>query len=161
MYYSDYDVAHGASSMLFHAQVYGLAERYVIPSLKDCSERKFQKAISSGWQLDDFPLAIVEAYDSTPETDVGLRNVIVEVATQNVKKLVKNSLFEDALREKAAFAADMVNALSSDRKIIEETKCPGCKKIIPIVFPDGSYYYCMHCGARRSDWASFVVRESR
>ena len=144
--------------MFFHAQVYGLADRYAIFSLKDCSKRKFQTAVSGGWQLDDFPLAIVEAYDSTPESDRGLREAIVKVATQNIKKLVKFNLFDDALREKADFAADMVNALSGDAKNIDKTKCPNCEKIIPGVLPKGSYY-CMHCGNRRSDWNSFVFHE--
>jgi len=161
MYHSDYDVVNGVSSMIFHAQVYGLADKYDIPSLKDCSKRKFRTAIScGGWQLDDFPLAIVEAYGSTPETDGGLRDAIVEVATQNIQELVNKDLFDDALREKPAFAADMVNALSNDLKNIEKkTKCPSCDKIIPGVFPKSSYFYCMHCGNRRSDWASHVLHE--
>ena len=137
MYHSDYDVVNGVSSMFFHAQVYGLADKHAIPSLKDCSKRKFQTAISSGWQLDDFPLAIVEAYDSTPETDGGLRDAIVEVAAQNIKELVKNDLFDDALREKPAFAAGMVTALSSDTKNVEKTKCLSCKKLISGVLPKG------------------------
>jgi speckle-type POZ protein len=156
--HSDYDVVNGMSSMFFHAQVYGLADKYIIPSLKNCSMSKFGMAISSGWQLDDFPSAIVEVYDSTPDTDRGLRDVIVEVATQNVKKLIKNSLFDDALREKPTFAADMVKALSSEVKHIEKAKCPNCKKIMAGVPSKGSYY-CMHCASHRADWASYVIHE--
>jgi hypothetical protein len=142
--------------MFFHAQVYGLADQYAIPSLKDCSKRKFQTAISGGWQLEDFPLAIVEAYDSTPETDGGLRDAIVEVVTNNIKELVKSNSFQDALREKPAFAADIVNALSSELKNVKKTKCPSCNKLISGVLPQGSYC-CMYCGKCRSDWNSYIV----
>ncbi|RYP71327.1 hypothetical protein DL771_004904 [Monosporascus sp. 5C6A] len=108
MYHFDYNNVHGASTMIFNAQVYSLADKYIIPSLKSQAREKFETAISTGWAMDDFPLAIAEVYNSTPDSDRGLRDLTVKIARTNINALLKTELFRDVLGEIPAFAAEMV-----------------------------------------------------
>ncbi len=159
MYHLDYNNVHGASTMIFDAQVYGLADKYAIPALKSHALEKFRMVISSGWVMDDFPLAVSEAYNSTPETDRALRDLVVEISNTNINKLLENKLFRDVLRETPGFAVDMVNSLSSSRqnrrKDHKRYRCPSCENVMDGALLGGTYYYCMHCGSRRSDWTSY------
>lgn len=162
MYHFDYSNTERNSTMVFHAQMYSLAEKYMMHSLKQLSMEKFRVAIETGWTMDDFPLAVAEAYNSTPEDDRGLRDLVVEVCTNgtNSKRLLQNAQFLDTLKETSGFAADMVVSLSSGGKKENGTngyKCPSCSKSINVKWSHGSTYCCIHCGHRRSDWGSFVV----
>jgi speckle-type POZ protein len=156
MYHFDYSNIHGASTMIFNAQVYGLADKYIIPTLKGHAREKFRTVIRSGWAMDDFPLAVSEAYNSTPETDRGLRGLVVEVADANINKLLENELFRDVLRETPGFAIDIVDSLSSSRqkqrKDHKRYSCKSCGEFMDGDLSRGTYYYCIHCGNRRSDW---------
>ena len=46
MYHLDYNTIHGASTMIFNTQVYGLADKYIIPALKSLALEK----VSEGYQ---------------------------------------------------------------------------------------------------------------
>jgi DNA-directed RNA polymerase subunit RPC12/RpoP len=159
MYHLDYNTIHGASTMIFNTQVYGLADKYIIPALKSLALEKFRMDISSGWAMDDFPLTVSEAYNSTPETDRALRDLVVEISTANINKLLENELFRGVLRETPGFAVDMVNSLSSSRqnrhKDHKSYRCPSCDHVMDGDLLGGTYYYCIHCGSRRSDWNSY------
>ncbi|RYP78958.1 hypothetical protein DL770_006798 [Monosporascus sp. CRB-9-2] len=162
MYHFDYNNIHGASTMVFNAQVYSLADKYIIPTLKDQAREKFRTAISTGWAMDDFPLAIAEVYNSTPESDRGLRDPTVEIARTNINKLRGNELFRDALKEIPTFAAEMVISVSENmkgqttQKTQKTYECPNCHNRMNAALSEGSYYYCINCGNNRSDWKSYL-----
>src|SRR5690554_9794 len=88
MYHFDYSNVQGVSTMVFNAQVYSAAEMYCIPALKALAKDKFRVAISSGWSMDDFPLAITEAYQSTPEADRELRDLAIEISYKHIDQLL-------------------------------------------------------------------------
>ncbi|RYP39208.1 hypothetical protein DL767_002316 [Monosporascus sp. MG133] len=129
MYHFDYNNTHGASTMIFNAQVYSVADKYIIPALKAEAREKFGTAISTGWAMDDFPSAIAEVYNSTPESDRGLRDLTVEIARTNINPLRENELFRDVLREIPSFAAEMVISISDTHKKDQKIyRCPNCGK---------------------------------
>ncbi|KAK3356342.1 BTB/POZ protein [Lasiosphaeria hispida] len=156
MYYFDYNNTQVISSMVFNAQVYSLADKYVIPTLKNLAKEKFQAAIKTGWGMDDFPTAVAEVYNSTPEGDRGLRDLVLEISGTNIKTLVQNGGFRNILRETPAFATDIIvsGAVKSGQKTY---RCPNCAENIQVEWSHGGYYYCIHCGNRRSDWANYCV----
>ncbi|EXK76843.1 hypothetical protein FOQG_18428 [Fusarium oxysporum f. sp. raphani 54005] len=155
MYHFDYSNLHGASTMVFNAQVYSVAEMYGIPALKAHAKNKFRVAINSGWSMDDFPLAITEVYQSTPVADRELRDLAVEVSCQHIDQLLGKEVFCEVLRTIPAFAADLVPFLSGGQE--EKYECPSCDYIIRCEFSEEKSYYCPSCGERRSDWASHRV----
>ena len=74
--------------MVYDAQVYQIADKYDIPALKAHSVHKFGVAITTGWSMDDFPLAVSVVYGSTPSGDRGLRDLVVGTSRTNIDKLL-------------------------------------------------------------------------
>jgi hypothetical protein len=152
MYYFDYDTYDGRSSMIFNAEVYSIADRYTIPALKEHAKEKFQKATSVGWAMDDFPLTVAEVYSSTPETDRGLRDLVVQLCQEHLGHLRNNRQFQDVLKRTKDFAADLVRSFQGNPTY----KCPNCHQTWQSSLSQGGTYYCIHCGNRRSDWNSYI-----
>lgn len=66
----------GQPTLLIDAQVYTIADKYNIHSLKDLALKKFGEMVAKGWENDGFSLAIKEIYTSTPDSDRGLRHIV-------------------------------------------------------------------------------------
>ncbi|KAK0631481.1 hypothetical protein B0T14DRAFT_532219 [Immersiella caudata] len=159
LYHFDYSNTQGISSMVFNAQMYSLADRYMIAALKHIAKEKFETAIKTGWAMDDFLLAITDVYESTPEDDRGLRDLVLDVSHTNLGKLLENARFQELLRDTPRFAAEMVSygPEKSRRDAAERYRCPSCTKVNILEWQRGSYFYCAHCNSRRSDWGSYQV----
>ncbi|KAH7016268.1 uncharacterized protein B0I36DRAFT_337159 [Microdochium trichocladiopsis] len=66
-------------SLLFHAKVYTMAVKYLIQGLQDLAVVKFKTAATMEvWGTQDFLSATKEAYNATPDTARGLRQVVLE-----------------------------------------------------------------------------------
>ncbi|EFQ96930.1 hypothetical protein MGYG_08855 [Nannizzia gypsea CBS 118893] len=103
MYEADYD-ASGSNNMLFHARVYKVAEKYIIPDLKEKALEKFEAAVRTCWGTDDFPSAIEEVYTSIPAIDRVLRDVISQTAFENIESLLRKDGFQSVSVVRAAWA---------------------------------------------------------
>nr|POF22179.1 hypothetical protein CFP56_36264 [Quercus suber] len=87
------------SHLLLHTQVYALAEKYDIPSLKDLARQKFETAMACHYDSLEFPDAIEEVYCSTIDSDRGLRDVVIDAfrthpqlaATQDVFAVINRT----------------------------------------------------------------------
>jgi rubrerythrin len=154
MYSFDYSNAYGNSSMVLDAQVYQIADKYGIEALKAHSREKFRSAITTGWSMDDFPLAISVVYESTPAEDRGLRDLAVEVSYKNVDHLLSRDDFSNLLRQTADFTADLIPFLISNPS--QKYRCPNCDDTIKSDFSKGRYY-CPSCGSNRSDWKQYRI----
>ncbi|KAH7396488.1 BTB/POZ protein [Phaeosphaeria sp. MPI-PUGE-AT-0046c] len=90
-YTFDYDASAATngntSPMVFNVKVYSVADKYDIPTLRVQAKEKFQKAVETCWDMDDFPYAIAEVYSSTPPNDKDLRSVVVAVACEHMQDL--------------------------------------------------------------------------
>ncbi|KAI1130641.1 hypothetical protein F5Y10DRAFT_289054 [Nemania abortiva] len=71
------------SDLLVHAKVYALAGKYFINGLKALALQKFETATQKHWAPNDFLEAAQEAYTSTPDSDRGLRDVVVKILYKN------------------------------------------------------------------------------
>jgi speckle-type POZ protein len=147
-----------ASPMLFNSRVYGIAEKYDIPALKFLAGEKVGKAVRTCWDMDDFTHVITDIYNSTPPTDRGLRDIVVEVAHSHIDTLLEKEEFRCALEETPGFAADITRQMAEKGGItVKEYSCPECGKQWKAVLTDGTSSYCIHCGESRSDWSNYVV----
>jgi speckle-type POZ protein len=162
MYSFDYNNAYGTSTMVFDAQVYQIADKYGMESLKTHAQEKFRNAITTSWGMDDFPLAISIVYGSTPEQDRGLRDLTVEVSLKNIDKLLGRDDFHALLKSTADFAADLIPFLANKPQpqvplqVLKQYHCPNCGETIQGDYSKGQYY-CPSCGSRRSDWRHHLV----
>jgi len=116
VYTFDYDASGGAegsaSPMVFNVKVYSIADKYDVPALKSKARQKFETAVETCWNMDDFPDAVAEVYKSTLSVDRGLRNVVVNAACKHIGQLLSKQTFRNVLEETAGFASDMVQLLA-------------------------------------------------
>ena len=158
MYLFDYGASGSdqarVSPMIFHVKVYSIADKYDVVALKSQAKEKFEKAAQSCWNMEDFPPAISEVYSSTPATDRGLRDLVVEIVCTHIDALLLRQDFRNVLEETIGFAADVTQFIASAFK---EYRCQGCTNRWKAVLPGGSAYHCVHCGRSCADWEPHVV----
>jgi len=71
------------SSLMINVQVYAIADKFDMPELKVLAKEKFLKC-AQGWPLPDFPSVVHEALSSTPESDLGLRDIIKRILADHL-----------------------------------------------------------------------------
>jgi hypothetical protein len=81
--------------LVFHAKMYAMADKYNIKNLKLFAQERFSDALQTGWSHKEFPVAIRTAYETTLDTDQGLREPLVKVL------LSRPALLDDAEVEAA------------------------------------------------------------
>jgi hypothetical protein len=84
----NYDETHVLQNGLLidHAQMYAMGDKYGVPGLKDLALRKYQEAYehtSAG-----FANSMTVIYTSTIDNDMGLRNVIIKILTNDIVNLM-------------------------------------------------------------------------
>ena len=161
MYLFDYDAGGSdqarTSPMIFNVKVYSIADKYDVVALKSQAKEKFEKTAKSCWNMDDFPPAISEVYSSTPATDRGLRDLVVEIVCTHIDALLVRQDFRNVLEETVGFAADVTQRIASTFK---EYKCPNCTNQWKAVLSGGSTYYCVRCSSSRANWDQYIVTKS-
>ena len=75
---NDYFESTDDSRLLVHTQVYAVAEKYDIQPLKDLACQKFEIAMACYYDSPELADAIEEVYNSTVDSDRGLRNIIIQ-----------------------------------------------------------------------------------
>ncbi|KAK4465455.1 hypothetical protein QBC42DRAFT_13077 [Cladorrhinum samala] len=94
--------------LVTHAEVYALAEKYMIRGLKAVALRHFKIAAAAHFvDISDFLQAACEVYTSTVEHDRGLRDVVVETLHSRSNWLVKDEV-RDLLNDLGDLAYDLV-----------------------------------------------------
>ncbi|CAH0056208.1 unnamed protein product [Clonostachys solani] len=81
-------------SLLVHAKVYSLAEKYGIASLKKLAVDKFERQARKELDGEDFLEAAVEAYTGTVQADRELRDEVVRTITLHMDVLKQESFRE-------------------------------------------------------------------
>ena len=87
--------------------MYSLAHKYGIQGLKLLAKDKFKAAASRGWDADGFPPAVQIVYNSTPEEDTGLREVVVKIISVHMELLNKPEV-EAMMRKLNGLAFDLL-----------------------------------------------------
>jgi hypothetical protein len=67
------------SSLTFHPSLYGTADKYECPSLKEACQNAYTRALRGNFSIVDFISSIKVVYETTPEADRWLRNWAVFV----------------------------------------------------------------------------------
>lgn len=67
----------GLSEMRLHAELYGVADKYNLPSLANFAKSSYIATTVNSWDPSDFLESIDTIYTSTPQSNRGLRNVAV------------------------------------------------------------------------------------
>lgn len=95
----EYESTESGSHLILHAQVYALAEKYDVPSLKQLARQKFEVAAACYYDAPELADAISCVYTSTVDIDRGLRDVVLQLfkahpqvaSTQDIYAVIKES----------------------------------------------------------------------
>ena len=96
--------------MMNDVLVYAVAEKYDIPELKDLAMHKFRTLASSRWSQDDFHVATEAVFSTTPETDIGLRQIVLDICKEHSEDILRDKEFRAMIFENKAIAAVVLDA---------------------------------------------------
>ncbi|KAB8249751.1 BTB/POZ protein [Aspergillus flavus] len=162
MYGFEYDSSGSdlgrVSPMLFNINVYQVADKFEVPQLKQKAKDKFETIARTCWEMDDYPIAISEAYQRTHKGDRGLRDILVSISHEHLEKLLENEDFRTVLEEVLGFAADLVRH-SPGNTGVKKYCCPNCNFNWMLGHSAGNISYrCPKCSSQRSNWDDFIVK---
>jgi len=164
MYTFDYEFEHTdngngedtakakAQGVLFHANVYALGEKHGANSVKDTALEKFREAVESQWNETVFPDVVMLVYESTPETDRGLRDLVTKRAADHAKELLKSedNIFNAMMGKVADFGRDLSIKLASLIQMVDDHpayRCPSSRVgFSPNACDAVELLYCSCCG---------------
>lgn len=99
------------SPLILHARVYAIAGQYNIPKLKDVAKLKYSCIIHPEiFNTSVFVKSLELIYDTTPESDKGLRNIAVETATDQIKDLCAREDFKVLCTSRGDIAFDIMRS---------------------------------------------------
>ena len=113
-----------------HAQVYAMAGRFGVSSLKVVSAANFVSELrSQNFSITDLSSAIDIVYTTTPEHDIGLRKWVVYRAQRLQHRVVRDDRFQDLLKRNTDFALDYATKYARANYLW----CSHCKDTVELV----------------------------
>ncbi|KAI9782297.1 MAG: hypothetical protein M1816_001910, partial [Peltula sp. TS41687] len=111
------------SSLLNNALVYGIGEKYDIPGLKLLAKEYFSACAALHWPPENIQEIIKLVYESTPDNDRGLREIVTNLCLPHLDDLMKSDSFQATLLEQSAFCRDVLreSTAASDRSFVDLT----------------------------------------
>ncbi|KAJ4351825.1 uncharacterized protein N0V89_007169 [Didymosphaeria variabile] len=97
--------------LVTHVKVYAIAEKYGIVGLKSLARKKFADQIQAHLSSEELPEACQEAYESTVDTDRGLRDIIIQTFRSN-PDLSSRKDVEAVLRDTPGLAFELFRVAS-------------------------------------------------
>ncbi|KAJ9492238.1 hypothetical protein VN97_g983 [Penicillium thymicola] len=94
--------------LLFNVQLYAIASRFEVEYLKLQTKLTFVTLAQDHWDKDEFLTAACEVYKTTPNSDRGLRDVVVAVCQKYRRELREKKAFEKLVQETPGLATDIV-----------------------------------------------------
>ena len=139
---------------VFNAEIYALAEKYDIKSLKLVAQKRFDSAIANLEFQECLMTKITEAvYANTPYSDRGLRNSIAPLLTRHKTSLRACDSFMDLIRNRldGDFAVDVIDAWTGARQPPNSSEGP-LNPSRPCCYrceSENLYGWCSGCGLEK------------
>ncbi|KAL9593124.1 MAG: hypothetical protein Q9219_007669 [cf. Caloplaca sp. 3 TL-2023] len=96
-----------------------LADKYDVQPLKTLSQRKFREQSLDEWEEDDIVTILTEVYATTSATDRGLRDMMLNVCTRYIDRLMESSAFHRMLCDNATLAFEVVKMLHNTKEVLD------------------------------------------
>jgi hypothetical protein len=100
-------------------RVYAIADKYIIPALKELARERFSEWAESNWSHHDFPAMVREVCRSTPSSDRGLRDVVSRELAKHTVLLEKDDFF-DPTELFGELGLEILRQVVSDRSSMEQ-----------------------------------------
>ena len=151
LYRLDYDdqlsIANHANQddgrLVTNAQVYAIAEKYGVSSLKDTAIQKSADLLKRMWKTDELFAAMEVVWTSTPWSDRGLRECYLAAIVKHKHDLHKKEGFMEFVRSIGEMAGDILDAEWNEvGKSTFTMFCQTCR------VHQRMFRYCEYCGER-------------
>ena len=87
-----------ADQLLLDAKMYAIGDKFDTASLKAMALKRFNRGCLAHWNTDEFAAAAHHVFTSTPDTDMGLRDIVAETISDHMDIFQKPAV--EALTEK-------------------------------------------------------------
>ncbi|KAL8771541.1 MAG: hypothetical protein Q9209_002983 [Squamulea sp. 1 TL-2023] len=91
--------------------VYAIADEVAIPLLKDLAKIKFEVRAADEWAVKDIVTILPIVYATTPPSDRGLRQIMLDVCLRSMERLMCNKDFRAMLHGDASICFDVLDAV--------------------------------------------------
>lgn len=142
-----------APHAILHAAMFAVADKYNIAALGDVAKNKFEQAIKESVSDTNYFLDIIDyVYSTTPESNRGLRDLIVfQAQTRGAKIMAEpelNSRLEEIISSTPRFAMDLIQQSLHPASPPSPKRCPFCTAVM------GNEANCSQCknGTARLPW---------
>ena len=139
-------------------RVYALAEKYNIPALKELAKTKFKTRIAAGKiEMTRFTEIIDSIFDSTHETDPGLRDIVISRAanTSTPEQILGEGLLASAIRDHSTFGLGLLREVvmkQEKQKQDVRMKMTELRKAASSLYSDAQRIYLPDKGDSREDF---------
>lgn len=112
LYCLEYDIPESENTedkegLVFHAEMYSIADKYNIRGLKSLAQDLFQKSTKKTVVIKEFATAIRTVFETTVDEDRGLRDIVVEIMTKNMDLLDEPEI-KEAVKETSSLAFELL-----------------------------------------------------
>ena len=135
-----------------HVEMYALADRYDIPALGKLAKAKFDNTCLTKWDTQSFLDVISRVYASTPESNQGLRVLVLYYARKHSHDLVENGksngTFHALMDSMPEFErALLVDYMTRPAPPVKCGMCPSCGPVETVETPGvPGLTHCRKCG---------------
>ncbi|KAL8757209.1 MAG: hypothetical protein Q9199_002394 [Rusavskia elegans] len=99
------------SALANNALVYALADKYNLFLLKDLAQTKFEVRAADEWAAEDIISILPKVYTTTPDSDRGLRRIMLDVCLRSMEHLMCHKNFRTMLKGDASMCFDVLDAV--------------------------------------------------
>ncbi|MCJ1450412.1 hypothetical protein MMC28_000743 [Mycoblastus sanguinarius] len=103
------------AKLMNNVAVYAIAEKYDIPELKELAKTKFTEILGIGILTPDIPMVVDAVFTITPDTDSGLRGVVIGACTRWAKTLVKDDGLNCMLKDHGELGLGVIRQMLGKR----------------------------------------------
>lgn len=129
------------SKLSFCVIVYRIADKYLLPTLKEACSREFELRASNTWDTKEFSAALAEIYSASSNKLDTLRVIALNIAARSADTLLQpentSSGFAEMCRDTRGLATDLALALSTKLASGVRLKCTN--QLHGIVGKDGVF----------------------
>ncbi|KAF2655628.1 hypothetical protein K491DRAFT_716060 [Lophiostoma macrostomum CBS 122681] len=96
-----------ADSMLTHAKMYEIGDKYDVVGLKELAKNKFAQICRVHWNSPHFPTAAKHAFSTTPDEDKGLRDIVRKTISNHMHLIADKPEIKEIMKEYNGLAYDL------------------------------------------------------
>ncbi|KAI8626743.1 BTB/POZ domain-containing protein [Xylariaceae sp. FL1651] len=105
-----------------HVRVYALADMFLMENLQKHALKKFESTIREQWVHEEFPNCVREIYESTPENNRGLRDIVLNTTREHLSELWEKTDFKGLVSNGGDFVVDLIGSLVTSKRTFPTTK---------------------------------------